>query len=115
MFELLGVALAIAAFIFSRKAINQIGELREKLDQLEARFDGKPVAAAPVRVETPTAPIAPTLTETPRPATPVTPEPAPSIAPSTPVAAAASARTESTRTEDSGPGLEERLGTRWVV
>lgn len=116
MFELLGAALAVAAFIFSRKAIGQIGELREKIQQLEARLDGKPVAAASTIAATSPAPsdvappLAPTVIETPRPMTPPPAAPRPTA----PSVAAATASRDETKTAD-GPGFEERLGTRWVV
>lgn len=114
MFELLGVALAIAAFIFSRKAINQIGELRQKLELLEARLDGKPAAAVPVETKAsppseapPLVPASPAVAEMPR---TVAAAPIETKAVVTEAAAPSEAAKPSDR-----PGLEERLGTRWVV
>jgi uncharacterized membrane protein len=109
MFEFFGLMIAIVAFVFARKALNQIDALRARLDALEA---GQPrVAALAVMppsapaTETPIAPLAAheVSTETTEEAARIpaaTPPPMPDIA---------------TPAPQPGPGFEERIGTRWVV
>ena len=48
-FDFFSLVIAIVAFIFARKAFNQVAELRARLDALEATggsVDGRPAAAA---------------------------------------------------------------------
>jgi uncharacterized membrane protein len=116
MFEIVAIAVAIVALIIARKAQDQAGMLRARLDALEASGwrvqptpppldapgESRPVAApepAAATVEQ-----APPLHEAP-PSVPDqpaadTPDTAPSPPPPLPPAA---------------PGFEERVGTRWVV
>ncbi len=111
-FDFFSLVIAIVAFIFARKALNQTAALRTRLDQMEA-------LASPAAATTPVPPPLPvqetavatpaasdSRTETagqaaPPPVPPVTPPPIPDI----PAAAPA----------QPGPGFEERIGTRWVV
>jgi len=62
MFEFFALVIAIVAFIFARKAFNQIDALRARLDALEAagpRVTAAPVAPPPIPAyETPIAPLA---------------------------------------------------------
>lgn len=93
----LAFVIAIAAFLFARKARFEVRILRARLDALEA----VPRAAAPApEAAPPLAPLQPT-------ADPVPPPPPPP-APVQPVVAAKPASA-------SRPGFEERIGTRWVV
>jgi uncharacterized membrane protein len=110
MFEFFALVIAIVAFIFARKAFNQLDALRARLDALEAagpRVAATPAAAAPIPAyETPIAPLAAdevsaeTTEEAAPPIEPKSPPPAPDIPAQAP---------------QSGPGFEERIGTRWVV
>jgi hypothetical protein len=109
MFEFFALVIAIVAFIFARKALNQIDALRARLDALEAaapRVAATPVAPPPVPAyETPIAPLAAdeVSTETTEGAAPIPPaSPPPASDIPTPAA-------------QPGPGFEERIGTRWVV
>ena len=62
MFEFCALMIAIVAFIFARKAFNQIGVLRARLDMLEAaapRAAATPAGPPPVPADqTPIAPLA---------------------------------------------------------
>jgi uncharacterized membrane protein len=109
MFEFFALVIAIVAFIFARKALNQIDALRARLDALETaapRVAAASVAPPPVpATETPIAPLAAdevstqaaeeaaSIPSAPPPPMPGIPAPAP----------------------PAGPGFEERIGTRWVV
>jgi uncharacterized membrane protein len=108
MFEFLALVIAIVAFIFARKALNQIDALRARLDALEAAAPlvaATPVAPPVPATETPIAPLAANefdaeATEEAAPIPPASPPPTPDIPAPAPQA---------------GPGFEERIGTRWVV
>lgn len=119
--EFLALLIAIAALIFARKAFNRNDELTKRIALLEAMVSAAPAPAVaavttpqttgvPVAPELPRdvaaaadAPVSPAMRETP-PA-----EPAASAEPSPPLTDAPSV------VPSSQPGLEERLGTRWVV
>ena len=101
---------ALVAFIFARNANMRSKEIAARLALLEASLSGgvSMPAAAPLR-ETP---LAPSIS----PGNVTTDEPAPAQrwreqVPETP----ASASTASPADGETKPGLEERLGTRWVV
>ncbi|MBR0795625.1 DUF2339 domain-containing protein [Bradyrhizobium jicamae] len=109
-FDFLALVLAIVAIAFARKAMSQVAVLRSRLDAIEA-------AASAARPVTPpltqlqefeqTLPAAPQVTPPPLPeVAPVAPEA--HIEPSTPSAAPPPL-------PGPAPGLEETLGTRWVV
>jgi uncharacterized membrane protein len=106
MFDFFSLVIAIAAFIFARKAFNQLDALRARLDAIEAPAPlVKPLPPLPPR--TTEIPIAPSsaddiVTETAEaaPVYPPSPPPLPDIPAATPAP---------------GPGFEERIGTRWVV
>ncbi|MEA2899559.1 MAG: hypothetical protein QOJ84_5174, partial [Bradyrhizobium sp.] len=110
MFEFFALVIAIVAFIFARKAFNQLDVLRARLDAIEAaapRVAATPVAPAPVPAyETPIAPLAADevsaemTQEAAPPGPPASPLPTPDIPAPAP---------------QPGPGFEERVGTRWVV
>src|SRR4051794_22919352 len=109
MLEFFTLVIAIVAFIFARKAFNQIDALRARLDALEAaasRVAATPVAPPPVPAyETPIAPLAvdeisAVSAEEAAPILPASPPPMSDIPAPAPQA---------------GPGFEERIGTRWVV
>jgi uncharacterized membrane protein len=109
MFEFFALVIAIVAFIFARKAFNQIDALRARLDALEA--------AAPLVAATPVAPPPVPATET-----PIAPLAADEVSAETTEEAALIPPASPPRIPDvpapapqAGPGFEERIGTRWVV
>jgi uncharacterized membrane protein len=110
-FDFLSLVIAIAAFIFARKAFNQTAALRARLDLIET-LASSAAATRPVPPPLPAqeAPVAPSATSESQTETiaPAAPPPIPPVAPppipDVPVAAPASQ-----------PGFEERIGTRWVV
>jgi len=108
--DFLSLVIAIAAFIFARKALNQTAALRARLELMETNA---PSAAAETPMTPPLpvqdAPIAASASDqirietTETEAQPGQPAPPPPI-PDIPAAAPQPA-----------PGFEERIGTRWVV
>jgi uncharacterized membrane protein len=109
MFEFVALVIAIVAFIFARKALNQVDALRARLDVLEAaapRVAATPVAPPPVPAyETPIVPlsadeVSTEAAEETATIPPASPPPIPDIP---------------ARAPQAGPGFEERIGTRWVV
>jgi len=109
MFEFFALVIAIVAFIFARKALNQIDMLRARLDALEAAAPlvaATPLPAPPMPgYETPIAPLAAdeVSAETAEEAAPIPPaSPPPALDIPAPGA-------------QPGPGMEETIGTRWVV
>ncbi|MDE2376571.1 DUF2339 domain-containing protein [Bradyrhizobium sp.] len=108
-FDVIIVMIAIAAFLIALKAANQIAELRARLNALEA------AALAPRQIMPP--PLTPLqeLEQTLAPGAPGAAEP-PSLVPvaeAPPPLAPDTAAPPPLPTP--APGLEERLGTRWVV
>jgi uncharacterized membrane protein len=109
-FDFFSLVIAIVAFIFARKAFNQVAVLRARLDAIEAPAAASTAVPPPLPVfEAPVAPsasdkirIETTEAESP----PVQPGPAPQPTPEMPV---------SPPLQQPGPGFEERIGTRWVV
>src|SRR3984885_14310510 len=107
MFEFFTLVIAIVAFIFARKALNQVGALRARLDAMEAAALGAAATmVAPPARWSHEIPIAPQATgengaETEQMAAPI---PSPPPIPDVPASV-----------QQSGPGFEERIGTRWVV
>ncbi|CAN5538264.1 DUF2339 domain-containing protein [soil metagenome] len=113
-YSFLALAIAIAAFIFARKARNEVKVLQARLEAYETTAPAAAPVIAPPTVAPRSRPVATTETT----ATPPTrlagesraSEPAPFTHPSVPQQplglpdAAAS-----------GPSFEERIGTRWVV
>ena len=108
-FDFFALAIAIVAFIFARKAMNQAAALSTRLDAIEATAAAaRPVppplppreelapgpAAAPPAIAEPVVPLAPERQTEPSPAAgPTAPPPPPPLPPA-------------------APGFEERLGTR---
>jgi uncharacterized membrane protein len=117
-FDVLAVMLAIAAFLIAMKASNQATDLRRRLNALEA------AALATRQVQPP--PLTPQqeMEQTLAAATAPAVEPAPEAELAPPLAAdhpepppidASPAAAPPPPLPAAGPGLEERLGTRWVV
>jgi uncharacterized membrane protein len=114
MFELFAIAIAVIALIVARKAMDQAGALRARLDAIEASGMRGPVPP----------PLAATVPEA---APPVAPEIAPttaSVEPAVPFqetppplskAAIDTAPAKPPPLPPASPGFEERIGTRWVV
>jgi uncharacterized membrane protein len=111
MFEILVFGLAIAALIFAMTARNKLQQIEARLAKLEA---GAPVRASVVSDEAqPEATLAPTIAPE---AEPERVEDAPVEAlTQPPLPEEPAPTTEPTRPRPASPGLEERLGTRWVV
>lgn len=118
-YDVFAVILAIAAFLLALKSANQASDLRRRLDILEDTAARAPRAM-------PAQPAMPSLQESPAPAmSTVAPPPLPPEAETAPPLAAEQVTASQTDTADvsgpppllpgPGPGLEERLGTRWVV
>jgi len=108
--DFFSLAIAVVAFLLARKALNQASALRARLDQIQALASSAAAARpAPPPLPVQEAPIVPPAApeahiETTEPiASRVQPAPPPPI-PETSAAAS-----------ETGPGFEERLGTRWVV
>jgi len=112
-FDFLTLVIAIVAVIFARKALNQIAVLRDRLEAIEAATaaGARPLTPAPPEEAEQTRPAAPSRAPMP----PPLPEAA-SVEPDVqdqPTASAPSAAPPPLPQRP--PGLEERLGTRWVV
>src|SRR6266404_8297088 len=117
--DFFSLVIALVAFIFARKAMNQVAALRARLEAIEAM----PAAAA--RLVPPPLPSGQEFAQTPAPAAPsVTPEPPPLAPDVESIAPAAAASAEANDTAGSAPvapppppdrGFEETVGTRWVV
>jgi uncharacterized membrane protein len=111
MFEFFALVIAIVAFIFARKAFNQVDALRARLEAIEAGASFATTTAVPPVPPAYEAPIAPaipdeieaqTTEEVHPPVQPPSPPPASDIPGPAPAL-------------QPGPGFEERVGTRWVV
>jgi uncharacterized membrane protein len=119
MFDFFSLVIALVAFIFARKAMNQVASLRTRLEAIEAT----PAAAA--RPVPPPLPSGQEFAQTPAAAAPsVTPEPpplAPDVESIAPAAAASAEANDTAGSAQAAPppppdrGFEETLGTRWVV
>lgn len=118
--EFLALVIAIIAFIFARKANNRSREVNARLALLEASLaEARPVAPMPAQAsphaEISGAPsISPEAVGTDAETVPM-PSDAPLVAPDFVEAPEHSGPPTTTPPAQSSPGLEERLGTRWVV
>jgi uncharacterized membrane protein len=116
--DFFALVIAIVAFIFARKALNQVAALRARLDAMESA----PILAKPVpRPLTPLQELEQTLAASSPPAAPAQGAPVDRAEPVAPIASRddATPRDAGTATTpplpQPGPGIEERIGTRWVV
>ncbi|MGY8662765.1 DUF2339 domain-containing protein [Bradyrhizobium sp. UFLA05-109] len=117
-FDVFAVMIAIAAFLIALKASNQATDLRRRLSVLEANLHApRPIQPPPLTPQQ-------AMEQTPAPAAPSTAEPpTPDVELAPPLVADQAApppiETDATQAAPpppaAGPGLEERLGTRWVV
>ncbi|MBR1120313.1 DUF2339 domain-containing protein [Bradyrhizobium lablabi] len=113
MFEFFALAVAVVALIVATKAFNQVALLRTRLEALEASPRAVVVPAAPPPLPPREAPAAPPIPEEVRVETteappPLQPEPTPAPQP-------AQETPPPPPQPPAAPGLEEQLGTRWVV
>jgi uncharacterized membrane protein len=107
MFDFFSLVIAIVAFIFARKAFNQLDALRARLDAIEAGAPRASITTAAPPPPVTEAPLAPAsaagiAAETTEQTAPPTQPASPPTPPDTPA-------------QQPGPGFEERIGTRWVV
>jgi uncharacterized membrane protein len=118
--DFFSLVIAIVAFIFARKAFNQVTALRARLDAIEvAQILAKPVPS-PL---TPLREIEQTLAASPPPLVAEQRAGVADTEPAAPIAAnetaapqdAGGARAMPPPLPQSEPGIEERIGTRWVV
>jgi uncharacterized membrane protein len=112
-FDFFSLVVAIVAFIFARKAFNQVAVLRVRLDSMETSASSAAATSpAPPPLPAHEAPIAPSASDqirietTEREAPPVQPAAAPQASSETPAPPPL---------PQPQPGFEERIGTRWVV
>ena len=126
MLDFLSLMMALVALIVARKAFNQVGVLRARLESMEAT----PLQARPVQTRPGPPPLPPhdELEQAPIVGAPgVAAEQPAAIGDAEPVASLAADR-DATPTDaigsnaamppplpQPGPGIEERIGTRWVV
>ena len=114
-FGFITTLIAIVAFLFARKARNEVRVLNARLNALEAAAAAAPITAAPATPRTTDAQDVAAV-----PATSRVADSAPTRQPDAPQASAAkptitSVPAAATTAPPSGPGFEERIGTRWVV
>ncbi|WFU39223.1 DUF2339 domain-containing protein [Bradyrhizobium sp. CB82] len=116
-FDVFAVMIAIAAFLIALKASNQATDLRRRLSSLEANLHAaRPVQPPPLtpqqEMEQTHAAATPSAAEPPAPDAELTPPLVADQAAPPPIDADAA---PPPLLPTAGPGLEERLGTRWVV
>jgi len=119
-YDFVALLIAIVAFIFARKAINQAATLRARLDAMEAAWEARlvrPPLTPLQEFEQTLAPSAPGIAA----------ERPPTIDETYPAAPVADHKTAAPSAASGGPaamppplpqaepGFEERIGTRWVV
>ena len=109
-FDFFSLVIALVAFIFARKALNQVAVLRARLDALGASATA--TTAMPPPLPARQAPFVPPTSDSTRIKT--TEEEAPSIQPA-PAPQPASEVSAPPPLPQAQPGFEERIGTRWVV
>lgn len=119
-YDFFALLIAIAAFIFARKAINQAAMLRARLDAMEAAWEAR-LARPPLtplqELEQTLAAPSPGIAAEPS-ATIDTTESAPPVADdktAAPDVAAGGPPAMPPPLPPAEPGFEERIGTRWVV
>src|SRR3981081_3286331 len=112
------LVIAIVAFIFARKALNQVATLRARLDAIESA----PILAKPVPPPlTPLQELEQTLAASSAPTAPGQPAEVTDTEPVAPIAGSAEAAPQEAGAAappplpQPRPGIEERIGTRWVV
>ena len=114
------LAIAIAALIFARKAMNQVAELRRRLEAIEATPAAAAVALPPplppvMTFERAQPPEAAGIASAPPPIAPATESIAPAMPLGTAEQAASGAAAPPPPLPPRDRGFEETIGTRWVV
>jgi uncharacterized membrane protein len=117
-FDFFALLIAVVAFIFARKALNQAATLRARLDAVEAAGQARPLRPplAPQELEQTLAASSPGIAAEQPPA--VGAEPVAPVAedqPDAPSAATGGPAAMPPPLPETQPGFEERIGTRWVV
>jgi uncharacterized membrane protein len=119
-YDFIALLIAIVAFIFARKAINQAAMLRARLDAMEAAWQARPVSPPLTPLQEFEQTLAPTSPG-------IAAEPPPTVAAEPVAAVAEDWQPEALGAASGGPaamppplppaepGFEERIGTRWVV
>ena len=121
-FVFIAIAIAVVALVFARKAMNEVAELRKRLETIQAA-PATAAAAMPPPL-TPFEAFEQTLPPVPSGITPTPPPIIPDAEPVAPIAASETA--EQAASEAAAPppppplpapdrGFEETIGTRWVV
>lgn len=113
-FGFVTLVIAIAAFIFARKARNEVKVLRARLDAYEAKPRIATTTAAIISDLTATTPDIASASAVPETSAEIISETAPSIQPDVP-AQTAPEPVAPAEAPVARPGFEERIGTRWVV
>jgi uncharacterized membrane protein len=117
-FDYFALLIAVVAFIFARKALNQAATLRARLDAVEAAAQARPLRPplTPQELEQTLAASSPGIAAEQPPA--VAAEPVAPVAedrPAAPSAATGGPAAMPPPLPETQPGFEERIGTRWVV
>jgi uncharacterized membrane protein len=110
MFEFFALVIAIVAFMFARKALNQVDALRARLDAIEAGAPLATMVSVPPSPPASEAPIAPAIPDEIDAQT--AEQASPPIQPASPPPTSEDIPEPASQP---GPGFEERIGTRWVV
>ena len=117
-FDFFALVIAVVAFVFARKALNQAARLRARLDAVEAAWQARPVPPplTPLQeLEQTLATSSPGIAAEQPPTATVEPiAPVPDEQPAAPQAAGGPAAMPPPLPH-AEPGFEERIGTRWVV
>lgn len=114
MFEFVAIAVAVVALIVARKASDQSAALRARLDAFEATGGWRAMPTPPPLVpEAPAPPTAPESAVILAPSEPAAPHDG--APPSIPDDTARPTPVTPPLLPTESPGLEERVGTRWVV
>jgi uncharacterized membrane protein len=116
MFEFFALLIALVAFLFARKALDQAAMLRARLDAIEAAaWQAKPLTPSPVPLEAHEQSVAAASPGVAAAQPAVVPE-AESLMPAAEdKTAAPSDDAAAMPPPQAEPGFEERIGTRWVV
>ncbi|ANW05375.1 DUF2339 domain-containing protein [Bradyrhizobium icense] len=119
-FVFFSLVIAIVALILARKAMNEVAELRQRLEAMQAA-----PAVADAAVPPPLTPFEAFEQSLPPPSTAATPTPPPIVPEAESIASAASAEAAGQAADGPPPappplpqpdrGFEETVGTRWVV
>jgi uncharacterized membrane protein len=118
MFELFAIAIAAVALVIARKAMDQAGSLKARLDALEAaewRAPQAPPPLVPSEAPGPAAAGEPLATPAPLEGPAALHQAPPSVPDDANTDAAGPTLVAPPPLPSASPGFEERIGTRWVV